>query len=195
MKIEKTVCPYCGANMKILPGQKQAECEYCGSSVVITGVESATQQERETHQESATQQESATHKEADWPKNRPTENPHPAAQNYEEHKAAAPVRHGIFPPPGFRSRNILHMIIAVCGYLFILAVAMSLGNAIDFIFFIAASLSVVDICLDWTGLWSRLKGLHSENRALRLIAKIIWSMVIFFVWILLMVIVEDIVGI
>ena len=189
MKIEKTVCPYCGANMKILPGQKQAECEYCGSSVVITGVESATQQERETHQESA------THKEADWPKNRPSNKPHPAAQNYEEHKAAAPVRHGIFPPPGFRSRNILHMIIAVCGYLFIIAVGMSLGNAIDFIFFIAASLSVVDICLDWTGLWSRLKGLHSENRALRLIAKIIWSMVIFFVWILLMVIVEDIAGI
>ena len=183
MKIEKTVCPYCGANMKILPGQKQAECEYCGSSVVITGVESETQKESEPH------------KDPDRLQNRPTENPHPAAQNYEEHKAAAPVRHAIFPPPGFRSRNILPMIISVCGYLFILAVAMSLGNAIDFIFFIAASLSVVDICLDWTGLWSRLKGLHSENRALRLIAKIIWSMVIFFVWILLMVIVEDIVGI
>ena len=36
MKIEKTVCPYCGANMKILPGQEHAECEYCGSSVVIS---------------------------------------------------------------------------------------------------------------------------------------------------------------
>ena len=103
MKIEKTVCPYCGANMKILPGQKQAECEYCGSSVVITGVESETQKESEPH------------KDPDRLQNRPTENPHPAAQNYEEHKAAAPVRHGIFPPPGFRSRNILHMIIAVCG--------------------------------------------------------------------------------
>ena len=177
MKIEKTICPYCGANLKILPGQKHAECEYCGSSVVISDVESESQKESES------------------PKDRPSGDPRLAAQRFEEHVATESVRHAIFPPPGFRSRNIFHMIISVCGYLFILAVAMSLGNAIDFIFFIAASLSVVDICLDWTGLWSRLKGLHSENRALRLIAKIIWSMVIFFVWILLMVIVEDIAGI
>ena len=183
MKIEKTICPYCGANLKILPGQKHAECEYCGSSVVISDVESESQKESERL------------KESERPKDCPSDNPHPTAQNYEEYKAATPVRHAIFPPPGFRSRNIFHMIISVCGYLFILAVAMSLGNAIDCSFFIAASLSVVDICLDWTGLWSRLKGLHSENRALRLIAKIIWSMVIFFVWILLMVIVEDIAGI
>ena len=189
MKIEKTICPYCGANLKILPGQKHAECEYCGSSVVISDVESESLIENERLKESE------RHKESERPKDRPSDNPHPTAQNYEEYKAATPARHAIFPPPGFRSRNIFHMIISVCGYLFILAVAMSLGNAIDCIFFIAASLSVVDICLDWTGLWSRLKGLHSENRALRLIAKIIWSMVIFFVWILLMVIVEDIAGI
>ena len=189
MKIEKTICPYCGANLKILPGQKHAECEYCGSSVVISDVESESLIENERLKESE------RHKESERPKDRPSDNPHPTAQNYEEYKAATPARHAIFPPPGFRSRNIFHMIISVCGYLFILAVAMSLGNAIDCIFFIAASLSVVDICLDWTGLWSRLKGLHSENRALRLIAKIIWCMVIFFVWILLMVIVEDIAGI
>ena len=183
MKIEKTICPYCGANLKILPGQKHAECEYCGSSVVISDVESESQKESERL------------KESERPKDRPSDNSRPAAQKYNEYTTTAPKRHAIFPPPGFRSRNIFHMIISVCGYLFILAVAMSLGNAIDCIFFIAASLSVVDICLDWTGLWSRLKGLHSENRALRLIAKIIWSMVIFFVWILLMVIVEDIAGI
>ena len=87
------------------------------------------------------------------------------------------------------------MIIAVCGYLFIVAIAMSLGSAVDFVFFVAASLSVIDICLDWIGLWSRLKGIHSENRALRIAAKIIWSTVIFFIWIVLMVLVEDVVGI
>ena len=130
MKIEKTVCPYCGANMKILPGQEHAECEYCGSSVVISGVESDRQKES------------------------PSDNPRTAAQRNGEHTRTEPVRHAIFPPPGFRSRNILHMIIAVCGYLFIVAIAMSLGSAVDFVFFVAASLSVIDICLDWTGLWS-----------------------------------------
>ena len=170
MKIEKTVCPYCGANMKILPGQVHAECEYCGSSVVISGLESEGRKER------------------------PTVDPNPSAQRYEEHTATGPARHAIFPPPGFRSRNILHMIIAVCGYLFILSVASSLGSAIDFIFFTIASLSAIDIFTDWTGLWSRLKGIHSENRARRIAAKIIWSTVIFISWIVLMVLVEDVVG-
>ena len=171
MKIEKTVCPYCGASMKILPGQEHAECEYCGSSVVISGAQSERQKES------------------------PSDNPRTAAQRNEEHTRTEPVRHAIFPPPGFRSRNILHMIIAVCGYLFIVAIAMSLGSAVDFVFFVAASLSVIDICWDWTGLWSRLKGIHSENRALRIAAKLIWSTVIFFIWIVLMVLVEDVVGI
>ena len=171
MKIEKTVCPYCGANMKILPGQEHAECEYCGSSVVISGVESDRQKES------------------------PSDNPRTAAQRNEEHTRTEPVRHAIFPPPGFRSRNILHMIIAVCGYLFILSVASSLGSALDFIFFTAASLSAIDIFTDWTGLWSRLKGIHSENRARRIATKIIWSTVIFIAWIVLMVLVEDVVGV
>ena len=171
MKIEKTVCPYCGANMKILPGQEHAECEYCGSSVVISGVQNERQKES------------------------PSDNPRTAAQRNEEHTRTEPVRHAIFPPPGFRSRNILHMIIAVCGYLFILSVASSLGSALDFIFFTAASLSAIDIFTDWTGLWSRLKGIHSENRARRIAAKIIWSTVIFIAWIVLMVLVEDVVGV
>ena len=170
MKIEKTVCPYCGANMKILPGQVHAECEYCGSSVVISGLESEGR------------------------KDRSTVDPRPSAQRYEEQTTAEPVRHAIFPPPGFRSRNILHMIIAVCGYLFILSVASSLGSAIDFIFFTIASLSAIDIFTDWTGLWSRLKGIHSENRARRIAAKVIWSTVIFIAWVVLMVLVEDVVG-
>ena len=156
--------------MKILPGQVHAECEYCGSSVVISGLESEGRKER------------------------PSVDPHPSEQRYEEQTTAEPVRHAIFPLPGFRSRNILHMIIAVCGYLFILSVASSLGSAIDFIFFTAASLSAIDIFTDWTGLWSRLKGINSENRARRIAAKIIWSTVIFISWIVLMVLVEDVVG-
>ena len=134
MKIEKTICPYCGANLKILPGQKHAECEYCGSSVVISDVESESQKESESL------------KESESPKDRLSGDPRLAAQRFEEHVATESVRHAIFPPPGFRSRNIFHMIISVCGYLFILAVAMSLGNAIDCIFFIAASLSVGKSC-------------------------------------------------
>lgn len=170
VKIEKTVCPYCGANMKILPGQEHAVCEYCGSSAVISGSESERR------------------------KDRPSDDPSLATQRDKKHTTTEPVRHAIFPPPGFRSRNILHMIMAACGYLFILSVALNLGSAMDFIFFTVASLSAIDICTDWTGLWSRLKGIHSENRTPRIVAKTIWSIVVFFTWIVLMVIIEMVLG-
>ena len=167
MKIEKTVCPYCGANMKIQPGQKSAECEYCGSCVIISAAESG-----------------------DWKDISPVDKR--PAEHSAEPAVQKPVRHGIFPPPGFRSRNILHMIIAVCGYLFILSVAASLGSVIDFIFFTIASLSVIDICTDWTGLYSRLKGVNNKDTVPRIIAKVIWSAVIFIAWIVVMVLVEDV---
>ena len=157
--------------MKILPGQQHAECEYCGSSVVISGAN------------------------AEKLKERPSEDPRPEAQIHEEQAAAEPARHALFPPPGFRSRNILHMIIAVCGYLLIISVALNMGSAMDSIFFTAASLSAVDIFTDWTGIWSRLKGLHSENRVLRVAAKLFWSIVIFVAWVVLMTLIEEVVGI
>ena len=157
--------------MNILPGQERTECEYCGSSVIISGVES----------------ESRNH--------RPSDNTRHIAQKYKDPATTESVMHRLFPPPGFRSRNILHMIIALCGYLFILAVAVSLGSVMDSIFFITASLSVIDICLDWTGIWSRLIGLHSESRVFRIVAKVIWSIVVFLIWITLLAIIELVLGI
>ena len=36
VKIERTLCPYCGATLKVLPRQEVVECEYCGSPVLIS---------------------------------------------------------------------------------------------------------------------------------------------------------------
>lgn len=172
MKIEKTACPYCGANLKILPGQKNAECEYCGNSVFISGVEQ-TQHTQQTPHTSRVRRSTFINKTI-------------AGQKM--------VKHAIFPPPGFRSRNVLHMLIAVCGYLFILYIAASIGGVLDFIFFTIASLSVIDICTDWTGIYAKLRGLQSENPAVRLVMKIIWSIVIFLIWIIVMVLIESFTG-
>ena len=172
MKIEKTSCPYCGANLKILPGQKNAECEYCGNSVLISGVEH-TQHTQQTPHTSRVRRSTFINKTI-------------AGQKM--------VKHAIFPPPGFRSRNVLHMLIAVCGYLFILYVAADLGGFLDFIFFTVASLSAIDICTDWTGIYAKLRGLQSENPTVRLVMKIIWSIVIFLIWIIVMVLIESFTG-
>ena len=143
MKIEKTTCPYCGASLKLSPGQKTAECEYCGSSVLITDTGSAP------------------------PDPDPADNTLQSSKNQgicgksnvtPEPTESMPGKHALFPPPGFRSGNIVHMIAAVIGYLFILCVAVNLGGLPDAVFFTIASLSVVDICTGWTGAYAGVKG-------------------------------------
>ena len=65
-----------------------------------------------------------------------------------------------------------------------------MDTIIDTIFFIIGSLSVVDICTDWTGAYSRLAGLRSPNTFVRIIMKVVWGALIFFAWIILMVILD-----
>ena len=102
-----------------------------------------------------------------------------------------PGKYALFPPPGFRSGNIVHMIAAVIGYLFILCVAVNLGGLPDAVFFTIASLSVVDLCTGWTGAYARLAGLGSSNPFVRLVMTFLWSIVIFTAWIVIMVILEQ----
>ncbi len=171
MKIEKTTCPYCGASLKIVPGQKTATCDYCESSVLITDTESFPNAPVSVETDRGN-----------------TKRPMPGATG--ETRESTLERHSIFPPPGFRSKNIVHMITAVIGYLFILYIAISLDTIIDTIFFIIGLLSVVDICTDWTGVYSRLAGLRSPNTFVRIVMKVVWGALIFFAWIVLMVILE-----
>lgn len=209
MKIEKTVCPYCGANLKIRTGQTTVECEYCGSSVLISGAGTILHDSSPAPAADPVE-ESLFAEDHSAAESLPAEN-RPAAESLpaENYSAGAPgysgadfrqevpkrrVKHGIFPPPGFRSKNILHMIAVVCGYLFILYAAANLGGIPDFIFFTIASLSVVDLCTEWTGLYSGLKGLRSSNQILRIVMKVIWSVVVFTAWVLVLALVQLIFG-
>lgn len=174
MKIEKTSCPYCGASLKLAPGQKTAECEYCGNSVLITNAESAPYEA-----------DSAI-------KNRHfSEIPENRNKAIPKTKSNILRKHTLFPPPGFRTRNIVHMITAVIGYLFILCVALNMESFLDTVFFTIASLSTVDICTGWTGAYARLAGLSSPNSLVRIGMKVLWSIVIFIAWIVIMVILEE----
>ena len=100
-------------------------------------------------------------------------------------------KHGLFPPPGFRSMNIVHMITAVVGYLFILCVAFNMESFLDAVFFTIASLSAVDICTGWTGAYARLAGLSSPNPLVRTAMKAVWGIIFFIAWIVIMVILEE----
>lgn len=176
MKIEQTVCPYCGANLKIRPGQNSVECEYCKSSVLIP--------EAETVSAKAASPDAAAA--------RDDRRPSAAVRNSGPAGISEPAKHAFFPLPGFRKKNILHMITAVCGYLFILYIALYLDEILESIFFTIASLSVVDICTDWTGLFSGLTGVKSRNWLTRALMKTIWSIVIFTAWVFLMAVIQTV---
>ena len=72
----------------------------------------------------------------------------------------------------------------------ILYIAIDMDTIIDTIFFIIGSLSVVDICTDWTGVYSRLAGLRTPNTFVRIVMKVVWGALILFAWIILKVILE-----
>lgn len=195
MKIEKTVCPYCGASLKILPGQTNVECEYCGNTSLITDSEVSPQSKSPSEDERPDWYVKTTGNTIPGPNFNSGNNKKKAAGQSSAGKknmpfkkeAATPVtKHSLLPPPGFRQKNMLYMILAAAGYLFLLAVAFNLDSPLDTVFFLISTFSVIDICTDWTGLYSRLKGLHSPNTGYRILMKIVWSTVVFFGWLFIM---------
>ena len=150
MKFEKAVCPYCGAALKVEPDQRSTKCEYCNSVVLISG------HRQEDASGFSNQSDSNAGKENTKPGNignNGRELPGEAAysdlygaqrkntvrgQNRTERNMETAKRWrgaaSLFPPPGFRTKDVPHMILAVIGYLFILAVAGSLGGFKDALF-------------------------------------------------------------
>ncbi len=180
MKIEKTICPYCGASLKIRPGQKYVECEYCGSSSLITGTDRTASDHAASDRTASDRTASAADVSG-------------AAHQADFRKPAA-KKHALFPPPGFRRKNIPVNLAAAIGYLFLLLAAFNLGSPPDTIIFLIASLSVVDVCTDWTGVYSRLKGIHSPNTGVRIGMKIVWSAIIFTAWVTLLILIQQLTG-
>ena len=99
MKLEKTICPYCGAGLKIEYGQRTVECQYCKSTVLIQDDADNIVEDNIEHEP--------------YP---------PDTERNRKGTDSAPGRrfNRLFPPPGFRTKNPLHMIIAITGYLLII---------------------------------------------------------------------------
>lgn len=206
MKFEKAVCPYCGAALKVEPDQRSTKCEYCNSVVLISG------HRQEDASGFSNQSDSNAGKENTKPGNignNGRELPGEAeysdlygaqrkntvrGQNRTERNMETAKRWrgaaSLFPPPGFRTKDVPHMILAVIGYLFILGVAGSLGGFKDALFWTIGCLSVVDLCTDWTGFYSRLPGIGDDSRLVRVLTKTFWGFVIFLAWIIIMVLLD-----
>ena len=241
MKIEKTLCPYCGATLKVLPRQEVVECEYCGSPVLISWMGDKGADPGAAGKPYASPDPAANRGTGSVPGQNvagyrspgsvPGQNTAasrgPGSGTFSNGNAdrsglgmpggsvgsAAPgtvgegrtaagdipgARFGpgglfsrpLLPPPGFRNKNIAHMIMGTIGYLMIISIAVALDSPLDTIFFAIASLTVVDICTEWTGAFNKLAGVTSTSTVVRFFAKTGWSILFFLAWIILMAILE-----
>lgn len=100
----------------------------------------------------------------------------------------------IFPPPGFRSGTMWKEVVAVLGYLLIFFMAFSIqsknpkgiyeiwGNRITVF---CALLTEVDLFTKWTPLFRQIPFLDASRVVVRVLAYVIFSVIIFFAWVLL----------
>ena len=237
MKIEKASCPYCGAALKIRPGQQNTECEYCGCTVLITDTDedfrrSRPEQHRNIEQnkpfvqqknmsqgfqpgpqenmqqsfrpgpQQNMQQGFRPGPQADAGRSVPpayhygtSVNGRPAAYSGGAQQGLQQKKHSLFPPPGFRQKNILHILVALTGYPVIFLMAKEMDNPVRSIAILLSSLSALDLCTDWTGIFSRLPGIYSSGLLIRFLSKVLWSILVIFLWLVLAAVVEISLGI
>ena len=174
MKIVKAVCPFCGASLNIKNGQKSIKCEYCGGSVFLTDENGQIHESSQEH--STSDKNKHTDKIRDLYQTK-------VANRYDEFVKKAKKKSPLFPPPGFRSKNLKHMVIAAIGYFYIFKITFGMNTLSLAMCFLLSALSAVDICTDWTGIFRGLKGTHSPDSGFRNLMKAFWSIVICFVWV------------
>ena len=193
MEIQELKCPHCGASLRVREGQKYIKCEYCDSELFLSGVENRPGPGQVREGESLRETPTGSTGEPDSGKRgyRPLSSRQTGHAESPDHgREAKDRKYSILPPPGFRSRNIAHMLTAVIGYLFIIVLALNLDTGLDAVFFVLASMTVVDICTGWSGLYARLPGIRHPSTAVRILAKVLWSMLTFLAWIVILVLVQ-----
>lgn len=156
MKLEKTVCPYCGAGLKIEYGQRTVECQYCKSSVLI-------QDDGVNIVEDNIDYEPYP---PDTERNRKGTDP-----------ASERRFNDLFPAPGFRTKNLLHIIVAVTGFLLMIVASREVDTIQDAVFFTVISLFAFSVFACWTGFFSGFPGANSRNTLKRILMKLVWSLI------------------
>ncbi len=110
----------------------------------------------------------------------------------------------LLPIPGFRTNNLLHKIISILGYGYIIYLSLSTDininnkpatgliliiNRLCILFML---LSIVDLIFDWTHFYHNFPWIYSSNKKKRIIAKAIGVVVIFFIFALIASLAESI---
>lgn len=120
-------------------------------------------------------------------------------KNHKEHNKKNLFSRILDHLPGFRSRKLWKAMIALfCDFLwlyFIIAwdnYETQAANNIVKIFFVFMYLTVIDICFDVSGIFSKLPGKNSKNSFINVLSRILWSALFFMILVVTMVIIMNI---
>ena len=104
------------------------------------------------------------------------------------------IRKPLLPIPGFRSHAPWKMGIAIAGYCMMIITAFNgtsfrdeqgFYKLIDQLCLLAAFLTWVDICTDWTGIFSTFPFIRAESAGVRCVAKTLWCFLALVFWVLI----------
>lgn len=197
MKIEKALCPHCGAPIRIRPGKRVMNCEYCDMQIIISDLE--------LEEEEVSEEDFARFEEQDFSsryagsdifrehgRSPQEDGPHftdfsgGESDGFEESRNipfADPVdpvtpQHGYWTPVGFRSRKVMNMILA--GFFYFSLISLVFSGGADFFTNICAAavyFFAVSVAFLWQPLVDRLPGLKRDAATGRKTMRIVYILI------------------
>lgn len=105
-----------------------------------------------------------------------------------------------FMPPGFRTGNPTHMIIACIGYAAVIAAGLTITSSNqkyafttwhERAFFLVMTLMIIFFSADYLGIQSRLPLCRSKNTLIRIIGVVLFDLIFFFIMMVIMLLIES----
>lgn len=199
MKIEKALCPHCGAPIRIRPGKRVMNCEYCDMQIIISDLEleeeEVSEEDFARYEEQAfssgyagsdifrehgsSPQEDGPHF-TDFSGGESEEHEERGRIPFEAPVDPVPLQHGYWTPVGFRSRKVMNMILA--GFFYFSLISGVLGGGSDFFINLCAAVVMffsISVAFLWQPLVDRLPGLKKDAATGRKTMRIVYILIAF----------------
>lgn len=182
MKIEKALCPHCGAPIRIRPGKRVMNCEYCDMQIIISDLELEEEEVSEEDfrafdehgfssrfagsdifpEHGSSPQEDGPHF-TDFSGGESNGYEETREIPYDDPADAVPLQHGYWTPVGFRTRRLRNMILA--GFFYFTLISGVFGAGSDLFSYLCAAVFMffsISVAFLWKPLVDHLPGLKKE---------------------------------
>ena len=201
MKIEKALCPHCGAPIRIRPGKRMMNCDYCDMQIIISDLEL----EEETAEEDYTRNEELNFSSrltgsdifpergrSSWEEGTHftdfsggKDDGYEESRNnpYDDPAGPVPLKHNYWTPVGFRSRRMRNMILAGLFYFSLISGLLTSGSGFFSSFCSAVCLFfMISTAFLWQPLIDRLPGLKNDLESGKKTMRIVYILIALFIY-------------